>query len=87
MHNPFDILGDTLSESCLSISGFHEEFIDIWCDSSLINILTHLFNFGQNSRMKRVLLACKQLKLSCHSLLPASMRSGFLCLLRSKERG
>jgi len=37
VRNPFGFYVDTLPESCETISGFQEEFIDIQCDSLLRN--------------------------------------------------
>ena len=87
VRNPFAIDVDTLPESYQSIVGFQEEFIDIQCDNVLINCFKkHLVTFGRKSSMKRVLLAHTPLKLSCHLLLPACVRVGFLRLLTSKQR-
>jgi len=87
--HPFAFNVDTMSESCQTISGFKEEFIDIQCDSLLRNAFKKV-NLGQFwtkiKTEKRVFLVCPLYKFYCHLLLPACVSVGFLCLHRWKQR-
>ena len=75
---------DTLSESCQTISGFQEKFIDIQCDCLLRNAFTNknLGQFWTKIKNEKSIVGTHPVKALLPFVTTCLYECGFLCLHR-----
>jgi len=88
MRHPFAFDVDTLPESCQTISGFQEEFIDIQCDSLLRNafIIENLGQFWTKIRNEKSIFGTPAVKALLPFVTTCLYECGFSVLAQVKTK-
>ena len=86
VRNPFAVDVDALLESCQSITGFKEEFIDIQCDSLLKNIFEKrkLGQFWTKIKTEKNIVGMQAVKALLPFVTTCLCESGFSALAQIK---
>ena len=88
VRNPFAVDVDTLPESCQSITGFEEAFIDIQCDSSLKNVFENgkLGQFWTKIKNEKNIVGMHAVKALLPFVTTCLCESGFSTLTQIKTK-